>query len=457
MHPHARARHVTSLGPPQSGGVLSSAQTTYADAVSTQPPADAPPHDADARDAARSDSEARWHRVQPALEQLDRLAAPVRETMQENVARASVVMQWVNRLRVYRVVLRFTSRDGNLLAAGMSYRAIFAIFAAMWLGFSIAGFWLAGNSAIEGAIISLIDQVVPGLVGPGGAISEAELEALGSTLGWTGVVAGVGLLWTATSWLNAIRLSVRVMFDLGSVKVNFVLARLGDAALALSFGVILVIAATLSLASTNILTTLLTWIGINSDSFWSEGAAGLASFVIVAALNVLVLAVMFRLLSRVAIPLRALLVGATLGGLSLSVLSTAAGFLFSGTGNNPLLASFAVFFGLLLWFNLVARVILLAASWIAVGMSDRGISPRALTAEQRERERALEDHQARPRAAEGSVTVAQDAYEKARGIGRILAGRRLTKAHAHLGAIAAERPVSDAPSDAVVSDAPHTL
>ncbi|HEY5222601.1 MAG TPA: YihY/virulence factor BrkB family protein [Microbacteriaceae bacterium] len=402
--------------------------------MSSQPPADGPPHDADPDDAGP-----RWHRIKPTLEQLDKLAAPVRQTVQEKVARASVVVQWANRFRIYRVGLRFTSRDGNLLAAGMSYRAIFAIFAAVWLGFSIAGFWLAGNSAIETAIINLIDQVVPGLVGPGGAISDAALNTIGSTLGWTGVIAGIGLLWTATSWLNAIRLSVRVMFDLGSVKVNLVLARLGDAALALSFGVVLVVAATLSLASTTVLTTLLSWIGVNNNSFWSEVVGGLASFVIVAALNVLVLAVMFRVLSRVAIPLRALLVGATLGGLSLSVLSTAAGFLFSGAGSNPLLASFAVFFGLLLWFNLVARVILLAASWIAVGMNDRGISPRTLTAEQRELERALEDYQARVGAAEADVAEAQGDYENARGLGKIFAGRRLTKAHARLGAIAAER------------------
>ncbi|MEO8907004.1 MAG: YihY/virulence factor BrkB family protein, partial [Microbacteriaceae bacterium] len=316
--------------------------------MSSQPPGDAPPHDADPGDADPGNADARWHRIKPALEQLDKLAAPVKETVQENVARASVAVDWVNRFRVYRVGRRFTSRDGNLLAAGMSYRAIFAIFAALWLGFSIAGFRLAGNTALQGAVVDLINRVIPGLVGADGAISEASLEATGATLGWTGVIAGIGLLWTATSWLNAVRLSVRVMFDLGNVKVNLVLARLGDVVLALCFGVVLVVAATLSLASTAILTSMLSWIGITSDSFWAEAIGASAGFVIVAALNVLVLAVMFRVLSRVAIPFRALMVGATLGGLSLSVLSTAAGFLIGGAGGNPLLASFAVFFGLLL-------------------------------------------------------------------------------------------------------------
>ena len=44
------------------------------------------------------------------------------------------------------------------------------------------------------------------------------------------------------------------------------------------------------------------------------------------------------------------------------------GLLLGGATSNPLLASFAVFIGLLLWFNLICRVILLTSSWIATGI-----------------------------------------------------------------------------------------
>ena len=43
-----------------------------------------------------------------------------------------------------------------------------------------------------------------------------------------------------------------------------------------------------------------------------------------------------------------------------------------GGGGNPLLASFAVILGLLVWFGLVCQVILIAATWISVDMADRG-------------------------------------------------------------------------------------
>ena len=67
------------------------------------------------------------------------------------------------------------------------------------------------------------------------------------------------------------------------------------------------------------------------------------------------------------------------------------GLVITGAGNNPLLATFAVFIALLLWFRLTGIVILVAASWIAVEAFDaheslRLVTPEQLAAEQRERE-----------------------------------------------------------------------
>jgi membrane protein len=151
---------------------------------------------------------------------------------------------------------------------------------------------------------------------------------------------------------------------------------------------------------------------------------------------------MFRVLSRVAIPWRSLIVGSALGGISLSVLSTISGLVLGGASRNPLLASFTVFFGLLIWFNLVCRVILLSASWIAVGMSDRGISPRRLTPEQLELERAAEERAARILVAEADVQHAESEVARARGITRMLARRRLARAQATLAEFAEDTEAS---------------
>jgi membrane protein len=100
-------------------------------------------------------------------------------------------------------------------------------------------------------------------------------------------------------------------------------------------------------------------------------------------LDAVVLAALFRLLAAIRIPRRRLLAGALLGAIGLGVLKTLGSALLGGATNNPLIASFAVLAGLLLFFNLVCQVILIAASWIATGLEDAGIEVDPRVAAQR--------------------------------------------------------------------------
>ena len=62
-----------------------------------------------------------------------------------------------------------------------------------------------------------------------------------------------------------------------------------------------------------------------------------------------------------------------IGAAGLAVLKILGSRLLIGAGNNPLLASFAVIIGLMIWFNLISQVVLIAASWVAVGARDDGV------------------------------------------------------------------------------------
>ena len=64
--------------------------------------------------------------------------------------------------------------------------------------------------------------------------------------------------------------------------------------------------------------------------------------------------------------------GALLGGAALTVLQFGAGLLLSYTPSNPLLATFAIFVGLLLWFKISGIIMLVAAAWIAVAVEGQG-------------------------------------------------------------------------------------
>jgi membrane protein len=295
--------------------------------------------------------------------------------------------------------------------------------------------------------VELINRAAPGLIGRNGAVSEEALVRISGTLSWTGIIAAVGLLFTAIGWLDSTRKAVRSMFELGDDPTNFVMQKLRDLGLAFGFGVLLMIAALASLVSASAVTSVLQFFGIQSQSFWAQAGVQAVGFVITVTVNTVTLGVMYRVLSHLAIPLRNLARAALLGGIALAVLSTASGLVLRGASRNPLAASFAVILGLLIWFNLVCRVMLFCASWIAVGMEDRGVSARRLTPEQRKEELAAQENQARIVLADAAVRKADAAVAASRGFKRRRAERRLERARAHLLELRTQGATDDSVSE----------
>ncbi|MGN6427747.1 MAG: YihY/virulence factor BrkB family protein [Leifsonia sp.] len=361
-------------------------------------------------------------------------AEPLRERLEKPVARVSRVAKWVQSLRPYRVYINYSHSDGNLRAAGMGFQSLFAVFAAIWLGFSAAGIWLSANPDIFEALVTIINKAVPGLIATDttpGVIDQTQLQQA-TAFGWYGIIAAIGLLWTAIGWLYYTRQAVRAVFGLSRDTTNYVLQKIRDLFLALGFGVVLVFSALITIASTQALTFLLAIIGVSPESFWGTVVTRFSALLVSLLLNIFTLGAMFRVMSRVAIPWRNLFFGVLLGAAVLSALSALGGLLLGSATKNPLLASFAVFVGLLLWFNLVSRVILLSASWIAVGMFDHGLSPRMITPEQAAAERAAAEYKARVLVARAELDQAKQDLRGSRLLARFAAQRRVEKAEHRL-------------------------
>jgi membrane protein len=283
-----------------------------------------------------------------------------------------------------RVITRYTEQRGPLLAAGLAYQAVFAIFAAVWVSFSVAGLFIRSNVALQDTVFAALDSTVPGLISDGvsaGVISRTDLLSV-NVLGWTGAIALIGLILTAVGWLGSGRDAVRAMFLLGPHPANFFLLKLGDLGLSLAFGIALLLSTALSVASTGALSWLLALAGIPDAATGETIAATLLGLSIVFVFDAFVLGMFYRVASGVTIPRRALITGSVVAAVALGVLKVVGSTLIGGAVRNPLLASFAAIIGILVWFYFVSQVIVFAASWIAVGMADRNIpaDPRAHTA-----------------------------------------------------------------------------
>ena len=356
-------------------------------------------------------------------------------------------------VRVWRL---FLARNGFLLSAGMSYQALFAIFAAVYIVFAVAGIWLTGNPDTLDAFITLLNSYAPGLVGDDGIISTEDLTAIATTstslFGLTGAVALVGLIWTAIDWITYSRLAVRSIFGLPKDTSAYVLLKSRDFVVGLAFGTILILATALSVAATSFFGWLTGLMGLPADSGWSEALVQGGSMVVVFAIDTLALAVLFRFLSAAAMPWRRMWVGSLLGSAALTLLQLLSGLIVAGATKNPLLATFAVFIGLLLWFRVISIIILVAAAWIAVEAFDahetlRIVSPEELAAEEKAREEDALVTAARVRVREAERAVAAASWYE-----RVPARRRLSKAQAELAA--AEAAIGPRPAKRNVGGLP---
>lgn len=332
---------------------------------------------------------------QRATKQPDAGRAKAREAIHRAIAFAL-------RLRPVRAYLRYAEHRGTALADSVTYRALFSLFAAVLLGFSLAALWFGDNPDAMRALTRALDSVIPGLT------DAVDLRAVEAPTGFTlvGIASFIGLLAAAIGVMGSLRHAIRVLADEYSETGNGLLILLRQFLVTLAFGGLLLLAAVLSIVNATGLRGLAEMLGMAAPSVVLEGTARALGIAVVFAIDAAALAIMFRLLSGLRAPAKALWYGAAVGAVGLVALQELSGLFVRGATSNPLLASFAALVALLLWVNLSSQVILFACSLIIVGAAE---------AHDRVRERfgAATLAQLRRRRAEDRVAAAKRALREA--------------------------------------------
>ncbi|MFS0867830.1 YihY/virulence factor BrkB family protein [Microbacterium sp. 179-B 1A2 NHS] len=316
----------------------------------------------------------------------------LRERLEPPIERAAGLTRRTLGWFPIRVWRHFLQHNGFLLAASISYQALFAIFATLYTAFAVAGLWLGGSSEAVDGLIAIVNSYLPGLIAPDGPVKPDDVAAIartsGGVLAVTGAAAFAVAVWTAIGFVTFARRAIRDSFGLPFDKRNFLLLKLGDFVAAILFGVALLLGAGLGLIAGGIVAQVFSWLAVPYESTAVDLLGRIVSVVVGFALNAAALTALIRFLTGTSLPWRAIIPGATLGGAALSLLQLGAGFLAVYSPTNPLLATFSVVVGFLLWLRLAGIVMLVAASWVAVAADDAGIPLVIPTAEeQRERER----------------------------------------------------------------------
>jgi membrane protein len=290
------------------------------------------------------------------------------------IAWVTALIARVMKLRPVRVFTRYSTKNGAILAGGLSLTALYSVFAGIYVGFAVLGLYIEADPMLRDAVVSTLSTSVPGLIKNGSGAGVIDLDTLfkSQVLGWSGIIALAALVVTAVSWFGSARAAVREVFDLPQDTTFFLWLKLRDFALVIGFGAVTIASAVISVFSTSALDFLFDLVGIDHKSLFAIVVARVIGLALVLAIDTATLAVLFRVLLALPIPWRRLLTGSLIGGVALGILKVLGATIVGGAGKNPLLASFAVILGLLVWFGLICQVILLSATWISVDMADHG-------------------------------------------------------------------------------------
>jgi membrane protein len=388
----------------------------------------------DQADAAQREEEslrARWEATQEGL----------RERFDQPISRATAITQRTLAWFPVRVWRHFLQHNGFLLAAGVSYQALFATFAAIYVAFAITGLWLGGSSEAVAGLINLINLYIPGLIADeGGLFTPAQVTEVATSnagvLGITGIIALGTLIWTAIGFVTFTRRAVRDIFGLPPDLRSYFYLKARDLIGAGVFALALVV----GFAATTLGTWALEWVfslmGWGNASRWVGVTTSVGSILISFVIFSAALAGLIRYLTGTQLPWRRIWPGALLGGGAITVLQLFTGWLFVYTPTNALLATFAIFVGLLLWFRIIGIIMLVAAAWVAVAAKDDEVPLLPQT----EADRLAAEHAALLVAARVRLRTAREARETAPWYRLFAADRAVRAAEQELAQVEAATP-----------------
>jgi membrane protein len=263
------------------------------------------------------------------------------------------VLGWWQRTTPGRVWTRYGRTRAALLAGGIAYAGFFSMFPALALAFTVLGvvadFSVDLRQRMADAVNSTFSTEV---IGPTGLTTVADLTQV-KVLTLFGVVGLVLLAVTGLGWVATTREGIRAVFSLNG-GTNLVVDKLVDigALLLLGSAVLASMAATVAL-------TLIS--GSGASRFVLQLLVDLALI----GFDSVIFLLLFRWLGRVPRTVGQLYPAALAGAIGIFALKLAGTFVVRWASGNKFLASVTVVVGLLLWFNLVARLTLLCAAWAA--------------------------------------------------------------------------------------------
>jgi membrane protein len=252
--------------------------------------------------------------------------------------------------------------QGSQLAAAITYFGFLSFFPLLALGFSILGYVVTVYPDAESQVRDALNQAFPSVIGSGPG--QVDVNAIANAKAGAGIVGLLGLLYAGLGWVDALREAMHRVFGLPRVTASFVKKKAADVFVLVVLGLAVLASLAVSGVATEAISWLLDALGLGT-SIAAKGLAGALTVATALFINMVIFAVLLSRLSGTRLPFRRVQRGALLGAVGFEVLKLVGTYLVGRTTSNPLYASFALAVGLLVWINLVSKLLMFVACFVA--------------------------------------------------------------------------------------------
>lgn len=258
---------------------------------------------------------------------------------------------------------RFADARGDILAGGIAYAALISLAAAVVVGSTVLALVVGNDPGLRDALLGFLGRAVPGLAGTEDSLIDESSLSVSPVTGVVSVIALLIGLNTASRYVAALRGASQAM--LGTKSRSALVGKAHDFAALGALGSLALVSASAQVAAA----TVLAWLGTPDQHHLV--LVSIAAVAISLAADLVFVIVVYRVLGRARHPWRRMLVVGVAVALGIGVLRVASALLLGAAVSNPVLAPFAAVVTVLVWVDIISRLVLLGAAWLGADGASR--------------------------------------------------------------------------------------
>jgi membrane protein len=269
-----------------------------------------------------------------------------------------------------RMNKRFSDRLGNQFAAALTYFSFLALIPILMVAFSVVGFVLANNQDVLDQLKENIARQIPGGAGVGDIVNQVLDTAVSQRL-TVGIFGLIIALYSGIGWMTNLRQALEAVWrptweEDPAQEDGIVLATIKDLGRLIGLGLALILTIAITAIGTNVQTQVLELLGLD-DWTWLKPVVSVVTILIAMAADVLIFLWVYKTLpgKTYQVTRKALIRGAIVAAVLFEILKSALTIFLPQITSSASGAVFGPIIGLLFFFNLVARMVLMVGAWIA--------------------------------------------------------------------------------------------